>query len=214
MYKRQANDWTHGWTDIPTEIDGQKVENFNVVETGYPEGYVPVDIHEDFPPEDSTGTAEFTFTITNAETTSLDVEKVWNHDGEADPTEPVTVGLYRTTDEKNIGTLNGTAVPKDELETGSAPQTKQLNSANEWKATFSDLPKYNEKGEEYHYYALELDENDEPLAAGDRLELNGDEFHVAYETKDGKTTITNTPTTDISGTKKWEDCLLYTSRCV
>ena len=209
-------EWTHQWTNLPTKMNGQLVK-YQVVESNLAEGYVQLPVQE----SDSASADEKVYTIkfdiTNVETTSFTVKKEWNQNI-TDPTpEEVTVGLYRTTNEAEVGSKNGEAVPRNELDLSEGMQTEELTSAN-WEATFNDLPKYDKNSNLYLYYALELTEGedgqDTPVADNGSITFtDAGDFHVDYEhNADGatsetaqKTTITNTPSTSLSGTKTWKD---------
>ena len=96
-------------------------------------------------------------------------------------------------------------VPMDEMD-NFAQQTAEL-SADSWTYTFDDLPKYNKNGDLYYYFAMELDEDGNPVADNGSIRFDdiGD-FHVDYDNTDStKTTITNTEATFLPGKKIWKD---------
>ena len=70
-----------------------------------------------------------------------------------------------------------------------APVT--LNAENEWTYTWTELPMFTESGDAIVYAAEEV-----AVPAG---------FTAETETKDGVTTITNSLSVEISGTKTWDD---------
>ena len=106
-------------------------------------------------------------------------------------------------------------VPKDELN-DNTPRILTL-SGDSWTATFDNLPKYDEKGNLYLYYALELTKNADgmytPVADNGSITYDDDSYHVDYDhtaddespTDPQSTTITNTPSTSLTGTKTWKD---------
>ena len=95
----------------------------------------------------------------------------------------------------------------------SDPLRVTLPEGGSWSHTFNNLPKYDEKGNLYLYYALELDEDNKPVADNGSITYDGQKYHVDYNhTADDETsvapqstTITNTPSTSLSGTKTWKD---------
>lgn len=187
------NDWTFTWENLPMLKDGKEV-TYQVVEKAFsPDTYI--NIHNDMSKDEDADAVTYTFT--NVAPTTFTVEKKWV--GTDDPSGEITVGLYRTTGE-NIGSLDGTAVLDSETNTRL---TAILNAENDWKATFQNLPKYNEEGKAYHYYALEMS-GGEPVAQQGSLNHDGQDYAVDYDHEDG-TTIRNIPTTAITGTKTWVD---------
>ena len=185
--------WSYTWENLPMYKDSAEV-TYQVVEKAFsPDTYI--NIHKDIIVDE--GTTAVTYTFTNVAPTAFTVEKKWV--GTDDPSGEITVGLYRTTGE-NIGSLDGTAVLDSETNTRL---TAILNAENDWKATFQNLPKYNEEGKAYHYYALEMS-GGEPVAQQGSLNHDGQDYAVDYAFGE-TTTIRNIPTTAITGTKNWVD---------
>ncbi len=190
-----ANNWTFTWENLPEKQNGEKV-SYRVEETSHsPEEYI--NIHNDM----SKDADAVTYTFTNVAPTTFSVTKDWVG-METEPEQGITVGLYRTTEEGNIGSTEGTPVPINETDNAS-PRTATLNAENQWTAEFTGLPKYNEDGDLYHYYALEMS-GGEPVAQQGSLTHDGQDYAVDYDHEDG-TTIRNIPTTDITGTETWVD---------
>ncbi|WP_454942394.1 Cna B-type domain-containing protein [Evtepia sp.] len=190
-----ANNWTYTWKDLPMYKDNKEV-TYQVVEKAFsPDTYI--NIHNDM----SKDADAVTYTFTNVAPTTFSVTKDWVG-METEPEQGITVGLYRTTEEGNIGSTEGTPVPINETDNAS-PRTATLNAENEWTAEFTGLPKYNEDGDLYHYYALEMS-GGEPVAQQGSLNHDGQDYAVDYDHEDG-TTIRNIPTTAITGTKNWVD---------
>lgn len=191
------NDWTFTWENLPMLKDGKEV-TYQVVEKAFsPNTYI--NIHNDMSKDEDADAVTYTFT--NVAPTEFTVEKKWVG-METEPEHGITVGLYRTTEEGNIGSTEGTPVPINETDNAS-PRTATLNAENEWTAEFTGLPKYNEDGDLYHYYALEMSGR-EPVAQQGSLNHDGQDYAVDYAF--GKTTtIRNIPTTAITGTKTWVD---------
>ena len=140
--------WTYTWEDLPAQQNGQSV-SYRVVEQSHkPEGYIHIGTTPDY--------ENASYTITNVAPTDFIVTKNWNdNDNTASRPASVTVALYRTTDQDQIGTAAGEPVPVDEID-DAAQRTAVLSAGNEWTFTFEDLPKYDAAGALYHYYALEL----------------------------------------------------------
>lgn len=168
------NEWKYTWTNLPKYYnDSQKETQYQVVEgnvTGA-DNYMKLDVSST---EDGNGTV--TYTITNVEKTSFDVEKKWvGMEGQE-----IEVELWRTTGDK-AGDDQSEQVPD---------QTLKLTKDN-LTGTFTDLPAYDKEGKAYIYFAVET-------STGDYL--------TSYDYSDAdKTVITNTSKGEISGTKTWED---------
>ena len=216
-----ADDWTVSWNGLPaTDNSGNAITGYRVIEvsgTGWVQIAEPtVEYAED------TNTTTYSYTFTNSIVTSFSVEKTWIKDS-APAGVNVKVGLYRTTDKTKVGDTEGEPVPVDEMDnpkhrTVTLDGTKDGEGGletEEWQATFTNLPKYDATGDPYYYYALELDEAGNPIAANGSISFDGSNFHVDYtnpEYKEGEptdgndsTTIINTPATSITGTKTWVD---------
>ena len=190
------NDWTFTWENLPMLKDGKEV-TYQVVEKAFsPNTYI--NIHNDMSKDEDADAVTYTFT--NVAPTEFTVEKKWVG-METEPEHGITVGLYRTTEEGNIGSTEGTPVPINETDNAS-PRTATLNAENEWTAEFTGLPKYNEDGDLYHYYALEMSGR-EPVAQQGSLNHAGQDYAVDYDHANGL--IRNIPTTDLTGTKTWVD---------
>lgn len=188
--------WSYTWENLPMLKDGKEV-TYQVVEKAFsPDTYI--NIHNDMSTdEDATAV---TYTFTNVAPTEFTIEKKWV--GMDDPTGEITVGLYRTTEEDNIGSTEGAPVPINETDNAS-PRTATLNADNKWTTEFTGLPKYNKDGAPYHYYALEMS-GGKPVAQQGSLNHDGQDYAVDYDHANG-TTIRNIPTTAITGTKTWVD---------
>lgn len=170
----KENDWEHTWTDLPKYYnDSQKETQYQVVEgnvTGA-DNYMKLDVSST---KDGNGTV--TYTITNVEKTSFDVEKKWvGMEGQE-----IEVELWRTT-----GSEAG-----DNQSKKAPDQTLKLTK-DKLTGTFTDLPAYDKDGNKYIYFAVET-------STGNYL--------TSYDYSDaGKTVITNTAKGEISGTKTWLD---------
>ena len=193
-----ANQWTALWEDLPSSIGGQLVAQYQAVELSGDGSWVQTD---------AAGAASddvYTFTFVNTFTRAFTVEKTWN--SSATPSTPITVGLYRTTDQNAIHSTAGERVPKEERNPSAGYQTAQLQSGS-LTHSFTGLPKYDTDGQLYYYYALELDENGQPLAEGATATVGAKDYVVSYDTPAGnsQTQITNTPATELTGSKTWKD---------
>lgn len=207
-----SNHWTVRWEDLPdTDGSNNQVTGYQVVEkasNGWVQIGEPVITHDD-----TTGTTTYSYTFTNSISTSYSVEKEWLPSTAA--THEVTLGLYRTTAQEDVGSISGTPVPVDELATDGAKRTVTLDGIVDtdgpeketWKTTFSNLPKYNASGQEYYYYALELDGNNNPIVQNGTIVLNNADYEVSYSwaADNTKTTVTNTTAISLTGTKTWKD---------
>ena len=195
--------WTGVWDELPTSSDGNPVY-YRVEESEVePTGYVLIDTTLSYSDNGQT----VTYTFTNVATTEFEVEKSWI--GISNPNVEVKVGLYRTTTAENVAGTDGEKV----FDANNNQLVAELTSSN-LKHTFEDLPKYNEEGALYLYYALELDADGDPVADNGSITLtDAGDFHVDYDhsaddaisTDPQSTTITNTPSTSLSGTKTWKD---------
>ena len=210
---KEENGWSYTWEDLPSKQAGAEVSyTVEEVKASIPEGYIHISTEGD--PGDAT------FTITNVATTSFTVTKKWNNGNAAAPTDSVTVGLYRTTVQSEVGQTSGTAVeavPVDELNPAGDKQIHKLPAGENWSYTFTGLPKYNEEGAPYFYYALELNTDGDPIPDNGSIRYGTQDYHVDYTNPayegDGtvvggetaQTIITNTPSTSLSGEKTWVD---------
>lgn len=197
------NGWKVSWEALPdTDGSGKHITGYQVVEkTG--SGWVQLGVHNTH----NNDTTIYTFT--NSISTSYSVEKVWRPDTAA--THEVTLGLYRTTDTKKVGsTTSGTPVPQDELDSTKGVRKVTLGEST-WTHTFTNLPKYNTSGQTYYYYVLELDGSGNPIAQNGTITLGTEPNQVSYEvsydwtTYATKTTVTNTTAISLDGTKTWKD---------
>lgn len=187
-------DWTAEWNGLPATINGQNV-SYDVEERNVrPDSYILTERTE----------KNGTITFVNTQSKSFTVEKLWVGETPAEGT-TVQVALYRTTDEKLVGSVQGEAVPQDELKPDGEKRTETLNSGNRWSAVFAKLPEEDKDGKAYTYYALELGSDGKPIAEDGRFALNGKDYRVDYKHETDKTTIRNTPSASISGTKTWKD---------
>lgn len=109
-------------------------------------------------------------TITNRPVGTCSVEKVWWNKGGTAP-ESVKVGLFQQHDD-------GTETPvtiKDEL----AEVT--LSGDNDWSHTWTDLYKYDDKGNAIRYVVRELDEDGKPVSSGNSVTVDGTDYTVYYD---------------------------------
>ena len=187
-------DWTAEWNGLPATINGQTVF-YDVEERNVqPDSYILTERMEE----------NGTITFVNTQSKSFTVKKLWVGEKPAEGT-TVQVALYRTTDEKLVGSVRGEAVPQDELKPDGEKRKATLNSENNWSAAFAKLPVEDKDGNAYTYYALELGSDGNPIAEDGRFALNDKDYRVDYEHETDKTTIRNTPSASISGTKTWKD---------
>ena len=189
--------WSYTWENLPMYKDSAEV-TYQVVEKAFsPNTYI--NIHNDMSKDEDADAVTYTFT--NVAPTTFSVTKDWVG-METEPEQGITVGLYRTTEEDNIGSTEGAPVPINETDNASS-RTATLNAENQWTTEFTGLPKYNKDGDLYHYYALEMSDG-EPVAQQGTLNHDGQDYAVDYAFGEA-TTIRNIPTTAITGTKTWVD---------
>ena len=162
----EENNWKNTWNDLPKYENGKEITY--TVEEGVPEGYTA-----SYDTETSGKT-----TITNTheiEQTTYSVEKVWNDNENQDGKRPTSIQVQL----KANGNNKGEAIT--------------LNVNNNWKDTWTNLPKY-ENGKEITYTVEEI------VPEG---------YTVSYNTETtGKTVITNTHETEkttYSVEKVWND---------
>ena len=165
----ESNTWKYTFTDLPVYSSGIKI-TYTVSEAGVPNEYT----------SETTGDAATGFTITNThtpETTQIPVEKVWNDSNDQDGLRPDSISVSLLAD--------GIAV---------SGKTVTLNSTNNWKYTFADLPVYS-GGTKITYTVSETG-----VPSGYISETTGDAT-AGY-------TITNThipETTQVPVEKVWND---------
>lgn len=127
----ETNDWTHIFEGLPTtkttgDEDSENTEELNISYSVKELGVSGFTIKVE-------GDTEKGFTVTNTQVpqpTQVDVTKVWKdnkgNDLDAGSTKPVKVQLTRTINE----------------ETNPVGDPVELNAENEWKHTFTDLPRF------------------------------------------------------------------------
>ncbi len=184
----EYEEWKAVWNDLPLVVSGSKLDadghtQYKVFET-VPSGYIQESTRE-------SSIGNYTqFEFTNVESTSYSVEKVW-YGVDAAKQGIVRVGLYRT-----IGEI-GDSISEPVMQSGTTNQMTILLTKTNLKATFNSLPKYDEKGNEYIYYAREL--------SIDGIGIENYDYRILNNDENGKTTITNIGKKEISGKKIWFD---------
>ena len=161
-----ANDWKYTWTNLPKYENGKEIKY--TVEEVVPEGYTASYNTE------TEGKTIITNTHTPEETT-YSVEKVWNDNNNQDGKRPTSIQVQLKANGSNKG------------------EVIALSSNNNWKNTWTNLPKY-ENGKEITYTVEEV------VPEG---------YAASYNTSSkGKTIITNTYETEkttYSVEKVWND---------
>ena len=161
------NNWKNTWTDLPKYENGKEI-TYSVEEV-VPEGYIASYNTE------TTGKTVITNTH-EIEKISYSVEKVWNDNNNQDGKRLDSVKVQLKANGNNIG------------------EVIILNVNNNWKNTWTNLPKY-EDGKEIKYSVEEVSVPND--------------YEVSYNTNsEGKTVITNTHTPEkisYSVEKKWDD---------
>ena len=161
-----ANNWTYTWTDLAVYDNGTAID-YTVEETDIANGYTP----------SITGDMTSGYIVTNSytpETTSIDGVKIWDDNNNQDGKRPTSITVNLFADGTKIKSLPVTA-------------------ADDWKFSFTDLPKY-AAGAEITYEVTED-------------AVTGYTTAVAGDAENGYTfTNSHTPeTVDIDGTKTWND---------
>nr|MBO1354700.1 Cna B-type domain-containing protein [Enterococcus sp. DIV0212c] len=157
----KSGDWTYNFTNLPKYDTEGNEYSYTLKEDPVKEYETKID-----------GTT-ITNSYTNKETTEVSGKKIWKDYQNKFKTRPesITVRLYQNDQEYKV-------------------QEVKTNKTGDWNYTFSNLPKYDTKGNEYNYTVKE-----------DQVKN--------YESKVEGTTITNTytnkETTEISGEKIWND---------
>ena len=184
------DDWTATWENLPRTIYGETVQ-YQVVERDLADGWIQTDC------TDATENGIRTITFYNAPMMSFSVLKKWvPGDGEHPD---VTVAMYRTTEQEEIG--------RDIAANRVGDTTITLpTEEGKWEYTFSSLPQYDAAARQYYYYALELDSSGSAVEDNGGLTMDGKEYIATYYfggTPSSTTTITNTSAVTLAGTKRW-----------
>ena len=165
--------WTAVWENLPQRLAGSYLSNeaekteYRVVEVepGNGQNYIEIGEVMNTTNADDTG---FSFKVTNLATTELTVTKEWKLAEGATSPESVMVGVYRTKTKPGengfvVASLENQYKPESEYfgEEYFGNETEQwltyeLNEGNSWRHTFQDLPKYDDSGNPWYYYALEI----------------------------------------------------------
>lgn len=185
------DDWTATWENLPRTIYGETVQ-YQVVERDLADGWIQTDC------TDATENGIRTITFYNAPMMSFSVLKKWvPGDGEHPA---VTVALYRTTEQEEIGSDIAANRVGDTTITLPTEEGK-------WEYTFSPLPQYDAAARQYYYYALELDSSGSAVEDNGGLTMDDSKEYIAtYDfggTPSSTTTITNTSAVTLTGTKRW-----------
>ncbi|MBO0440789.1 Cna B-type domain-containing protein [Candidatus Enterococcus ikei] len=157
----ESGDWSYSFTNLPKYDSEGNEYNYTLKEDPVKDYKTKIE-----------GTT-ITNTYENKETTEISGKKIWEDYQNKFKTRPesITVRLYQNNKEYKV-------------------QEVKTNKTGDWNYTFSNLPKYDTKGNEYNYTVKE-----------DQVKN--------YESKVEGTTITNTytnkETTEISGEKIWND---------
>ena len=124
-----ANGWTATIDNLPKYKDGVEIEyTWTEDETGLPEGYTLTSAEK-------VGTITTLTNSRDTEKTQVSVEKIWSDSGNREGFRPETVTVKLL--------ANGTEI-----------KTTELSESNEWKYTWTGLPKY-EGGKEITYTVAE-----------------------------------------------------------
>lgn len=200
--------WHAVWTNVPLVMSGSKLDGeghtvYTVTELE--SGNYLVETEDGMTTYD--GKQYFTLNIENNEKTSLTVQKNWYGVDSADKKD-VIAGLYRaavTDEELASGSLSEPQDAEPVAGDNGQQLTVTLNSGNNWKGTFSNLPKYDDEGSTYVYFAKEL------TIGGESVSDMDDDLYITYSNGRNDTNgtyitaINNIDRTELSGTKTWKD---------
>ncbi|MFW7419372.1 Cna B-type domain-containing protein [Vagococcus fluvialis] len=158
----EKTDWKYSFTDLPVYDDKGNKFIYRVEEDNVPNGYTS-----------TISDNKITNVYRNTEKTEITGEKIWNDYDNQFKTRPseIKVELY-----------NGTKI----VET----KTVKPDKSGDWKYSFTNLPKYDESGNEIKYSVKE-----QPV----------DQYTTSVKGNDIYNTYVNTEKTEISVIKKWED---------
>ena len=148
-----------------------------------------------------------TITVTNTrKSTSVDVTKVWNDNGNAYQTRPSVadfegmLALYSTTDDWETSTLVTNASPS---------VTPVEGSSSEWTIAYSNLPDYDLDGKKYTYAVVETVPETlqyvQIIEESDQVEVWTDEGTLDGVENGGTITNTLTDSTTFTFMKVWKD---------
>ena len=211
-YYYESEAWTALWKNLPVVMpdsyleSGETQTTYRVIESSG--NFIQVNKEE----TEKGSSAATEFTLQNVRTVSLTVSKTWYGVGEAER-EPVVLQLYRTTDADYDFAEPGSAPdePEDAQAVGGTVTLggntgEDENSGKDvWTHTFTNLPKYDEKGSRYIYFVREVSAGGVPVGDGSF------DYQVWYSEKaaeDGNSfeaEVINIGETSISGTKTWQD---------
>ncbi len=214
-----GNTWYAVWDKVPEYfpgsyrgVGGNLPTQYRVVEV-VPGGYIQISSGIGWKTDSGVNYPEYSFT--NVKTVSMTVTKQWA--AETSDQKEVTAGLWRIT-----GTIpaEGTAgaemvkqpasgaYPTESTTVPGEQYTVRLNSANNWKQTIGNLPKYDETGSAYTYFARELTVDGRPVGDAINAKQILSVSHTDETAAGGNafsTEILNIGFTDLSGTKTWKD---------
>ena len=178
-----SNNWSGSWTKLTKNEKGTEIK-YTVAETTIPEGYVAT----------ITGNASTGYVITNTyDTGKLVIEKEfdiepWEFEGPDDS--PMDIPVIKTwNDNGNKDGNRPEAVTVRLLADGTEVANAQLTEANNWRYTFTGLPRLTEEKEKISYTITE-----------DPVEWYEAEIHGFNIRNNYKPVLTS-----VSVRKEWED---------
>ena len=158
----EGNKWTHTWEKLPKNEAGNPIK-YTVKEVNVGNGYKSA----------ITGSAEDGFTVTNTrkpETIKVEGEKTWDDADDQDGKRPTSITVKLLANGKKVA-------------------EKTVTKDDNWKYSFTDLPKY-EKGQEIKYTVTE-----NPVGEYNFSSNGG--YNIKNSYTPGKTSVTVT--------KRWDD---------
>ncbi|WP_429973948.1 Cna B-type domain-containing protein [Enterococcus sp. AZ163] len=157
----KSGNWTYSFTNLPKYDDKGEAYNYTVKEDPVKNYQTKVEGNN------------ITNTYENKETTEINGKKIWKDYDNKFKTRPVSIKIHLYQNDKEFDA-----------------KEVQADKTGNWTYSFTNLPKYDDKGEAYNYTVKE-------------------DLVKDYQTKVEGTTITNTyennETTEISGQKIWKD---------
>ncbi len=150
------DEWSAIFADLPVNAEHGTKITYKVFEDDVPgyEGDVEIGSYTD-----DEGFEHFTFDFDNTQiVTKVDAEKVWDDQNNVDKIRPSSITFVMTG-----------KVTVDGLETTCVTLEKTVGAAQNWKASFENLPKYYTDGQEIVYTVTEKE-----IASGYTLKVTGD----------------------------------------
>ncbi|MEO1769558.1 Cna B-type domain-containing protein [Candidatus Enterococcus ferrettii] len=157
----KSGNWTYSFTNLPKYDDKGEAYNYTVKEDPVKDYETKVE-----------GTTIIN-TYENKETTEISGKKIWKDYDNKFKTRPATIDIHLYQNDKEFDS-----------------KEIQADKTGNWTYSFTNLPKYDDKGEAYNYTVKEDPVKDY------KTKVEGNNITNTYENKE---------TTEISGKKIWKD---------